>query len=321
MPGMSRGVKGLYAIVELPHRHGLPAEVVTEAVLGHRPEGGREGASAVQLRAEGASTEQRIDWLRRMLPPCRRAGVPLHVHDDIEAAIDARADGVHLDRDDPGGVDPSAIRQAAAARDHGLCVGLATHDLAQLRQAGRRSPDYLTLGPVAPIRSGTNGEPVLGWAGLLDGCRMASRPLVASGGLDLQSAPQAAQAGASAVAVLEALVFDDPERIRTQAHALSRALAAAATPLELDEVHRRIPVLAPEQLAELARWGDSLGVHIGLGLPARFSPWIEDGRPLYRPCDVLDLVMALGKRPQESWDEWRRRDPDDAGPLVQLRRP
>ena len=92
-----------------------------------------------------------------------------------------------------------------------------------------------------------------------------------------------------------------------------------AAPLELDEVHRRIPVLPREQLAELARWGDSLGVHVTMGLPARFAPRIEHGRPLYRPCDVIDLVAALGKRPDESWDDWRARDGESTGPLVQLR--
>lgn len=315
------GVEGLYAIVDLPHPHGLTAEVVTRAVLGDRPEGGHEGASVVQLRAKGASTEQRIDWLRSMLSLCRRAGVPVVVNDDIEAAIEAGADGVHLGRDDPGADDPPAVRARAAARDHALLVGLSTHDLGQLREAGRRGPDYLALGPVAPTRSKANAEPVVGWSALLDGCRVASRPLVAIGGLDLQGGRRAIEAGASAVAVIGALCFEDPGRIREQAIALSRAFTAAAAPLELEEVHRRIPVLAPEQLAELARWGDSLGVHIGLGLPARFSPRIEDGRPLYRPCDVLDLLMALGKHPQETWEQWRERGPDTPGPLVQLRRP
>ena len=76
-----------------------------------------------------------------------------------------------------------------------------------------------------------------------------------------------------------------------------------------------------ELLSELAHWGDALGVHISLGLPARFAPRVESGRPSYRPCDVLDLVEALGKRPDQSWEAWSEATPDDAGPLVQLRRP
>jgi hypothetical protein len=193
--------------------------------------------------------------------------------------------------------------------------------LGQLRMAGRQAPDYLALGPVAPTRSKADHEPVVGLAGLLDGCRVASRPLVAIGGLDLEGGCAAIEAGAAAVAVIGALQLDALARVRERAMALSQAFRAAAAPLELDEVQRRIPVLTPELLAELARWGDSLGLHIGLGLPARFGPRLHEGRPLYRPCDVIDLTEALGKRPDESWDAWRERNrEDEGGPLVQLRR-
>ncbi|MCA9704675.1 MAG: thiamine phosphate synthase [Myxococcales bacterium] len=312
-------MQGLYAIVDLPHPHGLTVEAITAAVLGSRLEGGRDGASVVQLRAKAASTAERVALLGRMAPLCRRAGVPLWVDDDVDAALEAGVDGVHLGQDDPGADDPSAVRDRAAAEGRALRVGLSTHDLGQLREAGRRSPDYLALGPVAPTRSKANPEPVVGWSTLLDGCRVASRPLVAIGGLDRLGGCRAIEAGASAVAVIGALIFEDPGRIREQAIVLARAFEAAAAPLELDEVHRRIPVLPPQQLAELARWGDALGVHIGLGLPARFAPRMVDGRPLYRNCDVLDLLMALGKHPAESWDQWRERGRDEDGPLVQLR--
>jgi hypothetical protein len=95
----------------------------------------------------------------------------------------------------------------------------------------------------------------------------------------------------------------------------------AGRPLSLDEVAARIPVLDREWLAELARWGDSLGTQLQLKLPARFRPWIDAaGQPRYRPCDVLDLEHALGKRPRETWAQWHDRDPVEAGPIVQLRR-
>lgn len=314
-------MQGLYAIVDVPHPFGLSVEEATRAVLGDRLEGGRDGAAAVQLRAKHATTEQRVQWLARMVPLCRAAGAVCIVNDDVEAAIAGRADGVHLGRDDEGADDVSDVRARAAARGHAtLKVGLSTHDLGQVRAAGRQSPDYLALGPVAPTRSKANPEPVVGWQGLLDGCRVAARPLVAIGGLDLERGCRAMEAGAAAVAVIGELALDGAQRVRARAIELSRALSRAAAPLELDEVHRRIPVLPRELLGELARWGDALGVNIGLGLPARFGPRIVEGRPLYRPCDVIDLVQALGKRPDETWEQWQARSPEDEGPLVQLRR-
>jgi len=318
---MRPGVKGLYAIVDVPHPHGLEVETITAAVLGRRRGGGRDGASVVQLRAKQASTQQRVEWLRRMAPLCRDAGAMLIADDDIEAAIVGGADGVHLGQDDPGADDPDAVRRrAAAAGRMDFTIGLSTHDLGQLRQAGRLRPDYLALGPIAPTRSKANPDPVVGWSGLLDGCRLASKPLVAIGGLGSEGGARALEAGAAAVAVIGALVFDDPQRIREEAIALSSAFERAAAPLSLAEVHRQIPVLPAEQLHDLAHWGDSLGVHVALGLPARFAPRVEDGRAVYRPCDVIDLLMALGKHPAETWEQWRERGAEEAGPLVQLRR-
>ncbi|MCX4244324.1 thiamine phosphate synthase [Paraliomyxa miuraensis] len=313
-------MQGLYAIVDVPHRHGLSVEDATRAVLGDRLEGGRDGASVVQLRAKHATTEQRVRWLEQLVPLCRAAGTTSIVDDDLEAAIEGRADGVHLGQRDEGADDVAGVRARAAERGHPtLKVGLSTHDLGQLRAAGRRGPDYLALGPVAPTRSKVDPEPVVGWQGLLDGCRVAARPLIAIGGLDLELGRRAIEAGAAAVAVIGELALPEAEAVRSRAITLARAFRDAAAPLPLDEVHRRIPVLSRELLAELASWGDALGVHIGLGLPARFSPRVESGRPLYRPCDVLDLVEALGKRPDQSWAAWSEATLDDAGPLVQLR--
>lgn len=314
-------VQGLYAIVDVPDPYGFSVQAMTRAVLGDRLEGGRDGAAMVQLRAKHASTEERVRWLAELVPLCRAAGAISIVDDDLEAALASDADGVHLGQHDEGADDLAGVRARAAARGRHLRIGLSTHDLGQLRAAGRQGPDYLALGPVAPTRSKVNPEPVVGFSGLLDGCRVASRPLVAIGGLDLARGCRAIEAGAAAVVVISALQADALALVRERAIAMARAFRDAAAPLPFDEVCRRIPVLSPELLAELARWGDALGVHIGLGLPARFGPRVEDGHPRYRPCDVLDLVEALGKRPDESWDAWRDRSlEDEGGPLVQLRR-
>ncbi|MEX1364700.1 MAG: thiamine phosphate synthase [Nannocystaceae bacterium] len=313
-------MQGLYAIVDLPHPHGLRPLELTRAVLGDRLDGGRDGAAVVQLRAKRASTEQRVAWLAQMVPLCRAAGAMLVVNDDLEAALASEADALHLGQDDPFAHELEAVRRRAAAvgRD-ALRVGLSTHELAQVRAAGRQAPDYLALGPVAPTRSKQDPEPTVGMTGLLDGCRVAACPLVAIGGLDGTSGSHAIEYGASAVAVIGALVHETLPRIRDEAISLARRFREAAAPLSLDEVHRRIPVLPLEQLAELARWGDALSLNLGLGLPARFSPRVVDGRAQYRPSDVIDLVEALGKLPTESWDDWRGRGLEDEGPLVQLR--
>ena len=314
---MAPVLAGLYAIVDVPHPHGLDPPAVTRAVLGDRLDGGAHGAAVVQLRAKHATTAERVQWLRAMAGPCRDAGVPLVANDDVEAAIEAEVDGLHLGQDDAGADAIASIRERAPK----LLVGLSTHDLVQLRDADRQQPDYLAYGPVGITRSKQNPDPVVGLAGLTDACRATAKPLVAIGGLDERLASRVVELGAAMAAVISALVHADLEATRRTAIQMSRSLEDAARPLDLDEVAARIPVISRDTLAEIARWSDSLSIHLGLKLPARFAPRVEEGRVLYRPSDVVDLCDALGKHPRETWDDWRSRDGDDnADGLVRLRR-
>lgn len=305
-------VRGLYAIVDVPHPHGLDVAVVTEAVLA--------GASVVQLRAKAASTAERIALLERMVPACRREDVPLFVNDDLAAALAVRGvAGVHLGQGDPGADDLVRVRAQAGAR--ALAIGLSTHDLAQLRAAIAQRPDYVAFGPVAPTRSKARPDPVVGLAGLADAARTSALPLVAIGGLDDTLATRSIEVGASAVAVIGALVDRTPDAIEARARALAERLREAARPLDVDEVHARIPVLSVEVLAELARWSDDLAIHRALGLPARFGPRQEGGVVRWRPSDVVDLLAAMGKREDESWETWNARgDRPELAELVRLRR-
>jgi hypothetical protein len=161
----------------------------------------------------------------------------------------------------------------------------------------------------------------VGFGGLTDACRLSPIPVVAIGGLDEPAGVRAIEVGARWVATIGALAAPTRLEIRERAEALSRALTQAARPWSLQRVAEAIPVLPPEQLQEIAAWSDSLGIHVELGLPARFRPWVEDGEAWYRPCDVVDLQYALGKRTDETWDNWRDRaqSGEIGGQLVQLR--
>ena len=311
-------MSGLYAIVDLPHPYGLGAAEVTTAVIAGRAQGGEVGADMVQLRAKGASTQQRRAYAEAMAPLCRAANVRLWINDDPDAVI-SDAHGLHLGQDDDGARNIAEVRRRLDRSDLG--VGLSTHDEGQLRFALRQRPDYVAFGPILPTQSKANPDPTVGFAALTDACRIASMPVVAIGGLDETSGARAIAVGARWVATIGALVAPTVAETRERAEALSLEFARAAQPVPFEEVVRAIPVLPPEQLRELAAWSDSLGLHVELGLPARFRPRVEDGEVRYRPWDVLDLQFALGKDPSESWEQWHERAVADEIPsgLVQLR--
>ncbi len=310
--------EGLYAIINAPHPHGLPLAEHTAAVIAD----GR-GARVVQLRAKAATTPQRVAMLEVMAPICAAAKVPLIVNDDIEAALGGPAGvtGVHLGQGDDGLDDVASIRARARTRDR-FVVGLSTHNPAQLKAACDQQPDYVALGPISATQSKENPDPIVGFETLLECCRRASRPLVAIGGLDAELGARSIELGASGVAVISALVHETATATAAASAGLGRRFFDAAQPLPFDRVLELVPVLPPEQLEELARWGDDLAVHIGLGLPARFSPSMRDGVPQYKPRDLLDLLYVLDKQPAESWDAWKNRavGGEVDGPLVQLRR-
>lgn len=310
-------MRGLYAIVNVPDPHGHGVVALTSAVLGERARGG-PGASVVQLRAKHASTDQRVAWLDQMAPLCEAASSLLIVNDDLDAArTHAGVHGVHVGQGDAGADDVAAMRTTV---DRTLLIGLSTHDAGQLQRACQQQPDYVALGPIAPTRSKSNPDPVVGFAGLLEGCRLSTRPLVAIGGLDRVRGEQAIGLGASAVAVIGALQDPDLDTIRAQACTLAESFERAAAPLPFEEVCAALPIFSAEHLRDLASWSDDLSVHIGLGLPARFCPTLDGDEVRYRRSDLLDLLFVLDKRPAESWDEWSTRVDrgEIGGSLIQL---
>lgn len=308
---------GLYAIVDSPHAGGLSVEAVCRALLAGGP------LAAVQLRAKQADTHERRALVRAMAPVCRAAGVPLLLNDDLELALaEPAVDGVHLGQGDPGFDRVAELRERARARDGArpLRVGISTHDLPQLRAALLQAPDYVAFGPVYPTPSKANPDPTVGLAGLADACRVASRPLVAIGGLTVERAAAAVGVGASMVAVIGGLVASTEAEISSRAAAYVAAFEAAAQLWPLSRVQAAIPVLSAAALTELARWADDLAVLAGMRLPARFRPSVAAGEVFYRPSDVCDLLWALGKRSDETWAQWSARgDGDGDATLVRLR--
>jgi thiamine-phosphate pyrophosphorylase len=308
-------MRGLYAIVDMPDPHGHAAAALTRAVLGGRGRGG-VGARVVQLRAKSASTEQRVEMLRAMAPLCAAASSLLVINDDVDAAAAGIAGGLHVGQGDPGADDLAGLRARLPAE---LQIGVSTHDRAQLQRACQSKPDYVALGPIAPTQSKKNPDPVVGFPGLLEGCRLATRPLVAIGGLDQQSGAKAIGLGAAAVAMIGALRHERLSEVETRAVSLADAFERASAPLPFEAVCEAVPVLDPEQLRDIARWSDDLGLLVGMGLPARFRPTDDGSTAHYRPSDLLDLLFVLDKQSNETWEEWSQRV-DEPPALVQLRR-
>jgi thiamine-phosphate pyrophosphorylase len=159
------------------------------------------GATVVQLRRKGASTDELVEAGR----PFLALDATFVVNDDVEAAIWLGADGVHLGRDDPG-----AERALAA----GLRLGLSASSLAEALEAERTGPTYIGAGPVWATPSKADADPPIGLEGLAEISAAVTVPVVAIGGIDASNAADCIRVGAAGVAVIRAA--RDAARLRAE---------------------------------------------------------------------------------------------------------
>jgi thiamine-phosphate pyrophosphorylase len=149
------------------------------------------GATVVQLRLKGAPTAEVVERGR----PFRELPVTFVVNDDVEAAFQLRADGVHLGRLDEG------AQRAAAA---GLLLGLSASSVREAAVAEYRGAGYIGAGPVWPTPSKADADPPIGLDGLALICASVSIPVIAISGFDATNARSCIDAGATGVAVIRA---------------------------------------------------------------------------------------------------------------------
>ena len=149
------------------------------------------GATVVQLRRKGASTDELVE----IGQPFRELDATLVVNDDVEAAIRLGADGVHLGREDPG---------ADRALEAGLLLGLSASSVDEAEAAERAGAAYIGAGPVWATPSKIDADPPIGLDGLREICAAVSVPVVAIGGIDATNAAECIRAGAAGVAVIRA---------------------------------------------------------------------------------------------------------------------
>jgi thiamine-phosphate pyrophosphorylase len=180
-------------------RAGLDPVSFAEACL-------RGGARVLQLRQKEGSSADFLDRARRLVRAAARAGAQVIVNDRADIAALSGAAGVHVGQEDVG------VDDARRVVGPSLVVGLSTHTAAQVDRALAGSATYVAVGPVYGTLTKDTGYGPSG----LDLVRQAAgrgKPIVAIGGITLDSVPELVAAGATGLAVISDLVSTgDPER-------------------------------------------------------------------------------------------------------------
>ncbi len=190
-----RKLRGFYAVLDRDDP-GLARELLTTARV-------------LQVRFKGASQKELVvaaSWARRL---CDEAGALLVVNDDLSAALESRADAVHLGQDD---LPLAEARRRVAEAGARLLIGISTHDVRQVERAVAGGADYLGFGPVYATTTKLDPDPVQGVAGLAAAVHAAGAvPIVAIGGVTPERAAELAVAGAHAACAIAAVnLTSDP---------------------------------------------------------------------------------------------------------------
>lgn len=170
---------------------GLPPVAAAEAIL-------EAGARILQFRHKGFFSRDVFIEAEKVSMICRHAGALFVMNDraDIAMLLDA---ALHLGQDDLAPADARRIMPP------GRVIGFSTHNADQL-QAGDREPvDYVAIGPIFATASKLKPDPVVGIERLRALRPLTRKPLVAIGGITLETAPSVFEAGADSVAIISGL--------------------------------------------------------------------------------------------------------------------
>lgn len=164
-----------------------------------------EGVVLIQLRDKVGSARQVYSQARELIEQLVSANVRIIINDRPDIAAIVGAGGVHVGQDDL----PVEVARSICGTDR--WVGVSTHNLAQLREADRTSADYIAVGPIFPTGTKQNPDPVVGVEFVRAARQLTRKPLVAIGGITVQSAADVFRAGADSVAVIrDLLAAPDP---------------------------------------------------------------------------------------------------------------
>jgi thiamine-phosphate pyrophosphorylase len=188
---MDLSLPGLYPITDLTLGQCSHAEQVELMARG--------GATLIQLRDKRSSPRDFYNSALDAVRVARRLGVLLIINDRVDVAIAVGADGVHLGQDD---LPPERVRSLIGPD---CIIGFSTHTLQQATEADLLPIDYLAIGPVFETSTKENPDAVVGVELLRAVRSRVSRPVVAIGGISIERAHLAIEAGADCVAVISDL--------------------------------------------------------------------------------------------------------------------
>jgi len=181
----------LYAVTDRRWLKGSTlSEQVEQAILG--------GATFVQLREKELDARHYTDEAVVMKALCSRYHVPFVIDDNVDVALMADADGVHVGQSDMEAGDVRALI------GENKILGVSAQTVEQAVQAEKKGADYLGVGAVFPTGTKEDADNVTPET-LKAICDAVSIPVIAIGGINRDNVMRLSGSGICGIAVVSAI--------------------------------------------------------------------------------------------------------------------
>ncbi|MHB1606353.1 MAG: thiamine phosphate synthase [Leptospirales bacterium] len=162
------------------------------------------GVTAIQVRRKSGGSRELFD-LAILLSESLPSGFPLIVNSRLDVAIEAGAWGLHL---------PEAHIRLSRFRDQPfpLHLGVSCHSVGAALNAQEEGAEYVIFGPIFDTPSKREFGPPQGVERLAAVVNAVNIPVIAIGGIVEATVGPVRRAGASGIAVMGALAYEEDAR-------------------------------------------------------------------------------------------------------------
>ncbi len=191
----------LYAITDRTWLNGRSLLSQVEEVL-------KNGATFLQLREKNLSYNELVEEAVQIKEIAARYNVPFVINDDIYAAKEAGADGVHIGQDD------ASYIKAREVLGDGKIIGMTAHNLREALAAQEAGADYIGTGAIfsTSTKHDTIPLPLDRLREITDNIQI---PVVAIGGINHKNILSLKGSGIDGAAVISAIFAQEDVGLAT----------------------------------------------------------------------------------------------------------
>ena len=158
------------------------------------------GCRWIQLRMKDASDQELLDTAKQAFDLCQKYGATFIIDDNVLAAKQVGAHGVHLGKND------MPINEARKILGPEAIIGGTANTFDDICAHVAAGANYIGCGPFRFTSTKKNLSPILGLSGyhnLMSACKKANftLPIVAIGGITADDIPSIMQTGVSGIAI------------------------------------------------------------------------------------------------------------------------